>query len=448
MRTVLQSLTTRGRAFVSAGVTSVVCALLLGLDDLARVGGLLVVLPLLTGVVVTRGKHRLGLSRTVAPTRIAAGQPARVELSLSNEGRSPTGLLLLEEQVPYALGVRPRFIIDRMGSRWRRMVSYTVRSDVRGRFTLGPMTVRVNDPFGLVELDRTFHATTSLVVTPPVVELPPIPLSGVWTGSGDNRPRDFAGGSAEDVTVRDYRQGDELRRVHWRASAHAGELMVRREEQPWQSRATLFVDNRRHVHRGAGPAASLEYAVSAAASIAVHLTQRGFRVRLVTAEGTDTSHTWHEHGAVASEAGPLLESLAVLQPVARVGLDISWLSDAQPTGLLIAVLGETPAADAPALARMQHAAHNPLALTLDVDRWVRGGGGADPGSGSPLSASVGLLLAKGWRAVQVGPEDSVGAAWQQLGLTGRRNAPGTTGAPAGVGLSRVTPSGHAPGATR
>ena len=74
--------------------------------------------------------------------------------------------------------------------------------------------------------------------------LPTIPLTGAWTGSGDNRPRAFATGSAEDVTVREYRRGDDLRRVHWRSSARTGELMVRREEQPWQSRATLFLDNR------------------------------------------------------------------------------------------------------------------------------------------------------------------------------------------------------------
>ena len=120
--------------------------------------------------------------------------------------------------------------------------------------------------------------------------LPPIPLGGAWTGSGDNRPRAFAIGSAEDVTVREYRRGDDLRRVHWRSSARIGELMVRREEQPWQSRATLFLDNRLRAHRGQGIASSLEAAVSAAASIAVHLGQRGFTVRLVTAVRRGPQH--------------------------------------------------------------------------------------------------------------------------------------------------------------
>jgi uncharacterized protein (DUF58 family) len=298
-----------------------------------------------------------------------------------------------------------------------------VRSDVRGRFTLGPMTVRVNDPFGLVELDRTFSSTAKLVVTPRVVALPAIPLDGVWTGSGDNRPRDFAGGSAEDVMVREYRRGDDLRRVHWRSSAHAGELMVRREEQPWQSRATLFVDNRQHAHRGVGLASSFEYAVSAAASIAMHLAQRGFRVRLVTAEGQESDHSWHEHGALSAEAGPLLESLALLQPATRTTIDTSWLGDAHGAGLHVAVLGETLPTDRSALSRMRHAAGTPLAVALDVDQWV-------PSTRPDLevTTTLNLLTAAGWRAVSTGPNVPLGGVWQQLGLLSTRGRRATSAA--------------------
>lgn len=417
MRGALDALTTRGRAFLSAGVTALVCSLALGLGDLTRVGALLVALPLLAAFVVTRGRQRLGLRRVATPGLVAVGAPATVQLTLSNEGRTPTGLLLLEEQVPYALGTRPRFVIDKMGSRWRREVDYVVRSEVRGRFQLGPLLVRATDPFGLVELDRTFATTSTLVVTPRVVPLPAIPLDGSWTGSGDNRPRDFAGGSAEDVTTREYRRGDDLRRVHWRSSAHAGELMVRREEQPWQSRATVFVDNRAHVHRGHGPASSLEDAVSIAASVAVHLSQRGFRVRLVTADGHGSGQNWHEHGAVRTEIGPLLESLAVLEPVERAALDLSWLNESPSNGLLVAVLGAVQSPDAAALRRMRHGARTPMAVTLDVHRWPGGQDEERP------DAAVRLLRAQGWRAASAAPGESLSQIWQALGLA-RRDAAG------------------------
>ena len=236
-----------------------------------------------------------------------------------------------------------------MGPKWKRSVGYLVRSDVRGKFDVGPMKVRLSDPFGLIELERTFRTRSTLVVTPRVVPLPVVPLSGVWTGSGDNRPRAFASGSAEDVTVREYRRGDDLRRVHWRSSAHAGELMVRREEQPWQSRATLFVDNRKIAHRGTGAASSLEHAVSLAASIAVHLVQRGFSVRLVTASGAGPEQHLARARCAGGRGRPLLEQLAVLTDTTHPHLDLRWLQEAGHSGLLIAVLGDVAEHDKPVL---------------------------------------------------------------------------------------------------
>jgi uncharacterized protein (DUF58 family) len=413
MREALSALTNRGRAFLAAGGAAILCAVALGYPALTRVGGLLVLLPLVTAFFVGRGRYRLGLVRTLSPAQVTAGQQARVQLELTNDGRMPTGLLMLEEHIPYVLGTRPRFVINHMGPKWKRSVEYAVRSDVRGKFVVGPMTVRLSDPFGLVELDRAFVATSSLVVTPKVTPLPAIPLSGAWTGAGDNRPRAFAAGSAEDVTVREYRQGDELRRVHWRSSAKAGELMVRREEQPWQSRATLFLDNRATSHRGTGAASSLEHAVAVAASVAVHLVQRGFRVRLVTATGEEDGGAWHEHGAQVAETAPLLESLAVLREVGQTSLDVRWLQEAGHSGLLVGVFGALQDRDKPAITRMKHSSATALAIALDVDAWVRNRT-AEPQE----SDAAGWLASHGYRTVDCGPRDSVAGTWQELGHTG------------------------------
>jgi uncharacterized protein (DUF58 family) len=412
VREALRGLTLRGRAFVAAGVTAIVCAVLLGESSLSRIGVLVLALPLVTALFIGRGRYRLALVRTVTPQLVSAGQPARVQLSLTNEGRTPSGVLLLEDQLPYVLGTRPRFVLEGIGHGWRRHVSYQVRSDVRGKFDIGPMTVRVVDPFGLVELARAFQTTVPLTVTPRTVTLSSIPLGGAWTGSGDNRPRAFATGSAEDVTVREYRRGDDLRRVHWRSSARVGELMVRREEQPWQSRATLFLDNRLRSHRGQGIASSLEAAVSVAASIAVHLSHRGFAVRLVTAAGEDPSSAWHLRDSELNTA-PLLEALAVLAPAQAPRLDTRWLTEHGGGGLLVAVLGGVETIDTPVLRRMQSHAGSALAVALDVDAWVSGGG---------AGGAAGLLTQQGWRAVPLGPRDRLEAAWDDLGRGSAQSA--------------------------
>ncbi len=408
VREALRGLTLRGRAFLAAGITAVVCAMVLGVPALTRAGILVAVLPRVTAAFLGRSRYRLALVRTVNPQLVTAGQPARVNLALTNEGRTPSGTLLLEDQVPYVLGTRPRFVLEGIGQGWRRHVTYQVRSDVRGKFTIGPMTVRVSDPFGLVELGRAFRTTVPLIVTPRTVPLPSIPMGGDWTGSGDNRPRAFAIGSAEDVTVREYRRGDDLRRVHWRSSAHVGELMVRREEQPWQARATVFLDNRRRAHRGQGIASSLETAVSAAASVAVHLSHRGFAVRLVTAAGEDRSSSWHQRDPDLN-TGPLLEALAVVQPVQAAGIETDWLAEPNHGGLVVAIVGAVEPADLPVLRRMQHHAGSTMALTLDVEAWT----GATPSGGA-----AGMLARQGWRAAALGPRDRLDNVWQELGRTG------------------------------
>jgi len=417
MRDGLAGLTVRGRAFLAAGVTAVVCSVLLGQGPLARIGVLVAALPLVTAFLIGRSRYRFALVRTVSPTQVEAGQPSRVDLALTNEGRAPTGVLLLEEHLPYVLGNRPRFVLEGIGHGWRRHVSYQVRSDVRGRFEIGPMTVRVSDPFGLVELGRSFRTTVPLIVTPRTIPLPAIPISGAWTGSGDNRPRAFAIGSAEDVTVREYRRGDDLRRVHWRSSARVGELMVRREEQPWQSRATLFIDNRASAHRGHGVASSLESAVSAAASIAIHLSQRGFAVRLVTAHGEDPQTVWHDR-ASSTNTAPLLESLAVIEPTTLRHIDTSWFGESTHSGLIVAILGAVGDHDHPVLKRMQHHAATSLAVAIDVEAWS-GGAGSQGRTSSWLSGH-------GWRAVSLGPRDKLPAAWQELGRTSSRRGAGTS----------------------
>ena len=405
------SLTSRGRALVAAGATSAACGLVFGMDDLIRVGVLLIVLPLVAAGTTARGReHRLGLSRLVAPRRVPAGHAALVRLTLTNDGNGATGLLLLEEEVPAELGASPQFVVDRMGQGRRRTVEYTVDTEQRGRFQLGPVAVGLTDPFGLVRLRRTFSSTASLVVTPRVVDLPAIPVGGGWTGSGDNRPRAFAGGSAEDVTVRDYRLGDELRRIHWRATAHAGQLMVRREEQPWQSRATLLLDNRAPAHAGEGADSSMEYAVSAAASIASHLVSRGFRVRLVTATGAGGDLGWHEAGTHA-DVGPLLEQLAVLAAVPRTSFDVTWAGEERQAGLVVAVLGATHAADSGALAQARRAGATALALTINVREWVSAREAAQFYRGPDL----GMLARQGWRVALAGRGDPLAPVWQQLG---------------------------------
>ena len=245
MRGIFGSLTTRGRSFVAAGGAATVCGLAIPEPDLVRVGALLIILPLVSALIARRSRYRLACSRRLDPPRVPAGQPTVVTARLENVSRLPTGLLLAEDAVPYALGTRPRYVLNGIERGGSRELSYPLRSDLRGKFVVGPLEIRIADAFGLVELGRSFSSSTTFVVTPKVVALPRAVVAGSWLGDGDGRARSAAAAGEDDVVPRAYRNGDELRRVHWRSTARYGELMVRREEQRWRNRALLFLDTRR-----------------------------------------------------------------------------------------------------------------------------------------------------------------------------------------------------------
>jgi len=395
-RDLFAGLTTRGRCLLAAGLALAVCALVLGQRDLMRVAVFLVTLPLAAVAVVVRTRYRLSCTRHLEPPRVEAGHAATVRLRLDNVSRLPSGVMLMEDALPYALGGRPRFVLDRVEPQGVRDVSYPVTSPARGRFTVGPLAVRLTDPFGLCELTRAFAATDDLVVTPVVVRLPPVRLGGDWAGGGDAAARSVASSGTDDVATREYRHGDDLRKVHWRSTARVGELMVRQEEQPFQSRATLLLDGRHEAHRGEGPDASFECAVSAVASVGAALAGSGFSLRVVR----DTGEELTPAGMPVTE-GVVLDMLATVQASLGVSLEpaVDRLRRGGIGGVLVAVLGRLDVPEAERLARLRVGTGVCVAVLLDTATWgpVRGRGREPvPADTEPARA---VLSAAGWRVL-------------------------------------------------
>ncbi|MFE0178736.1 DUF58 domain-containing protein [Streptomyces sp. NPDC059002] len=416
LRTALAGLTTRGRSFLAAGIAAAVCAYVLGQGDLLRVGLLLAVLPLVCATVLFRTRYRVAGSRRLSPARVPAGSEARVHLRMDNVSRLPTGLLMLQDRVPYVLGPRPRFVLDRVEAGGRREVSYRVRSDLRGRYPLGPLQLRLTDPFGMCELTRSFSTYDTLTVIPQVEPLPAVRLTGEAKGYGDGRNRSLALAGEDDVIPRGYRHGDDLRRVHWRSTARYGELMVRREEQPQRARCTVLLDTRSIGFRGAGPDSAFEWAVSGTASALVHMLERGFSVRLLTDTGTSVPGEGSDGFAGASQesadaAGLMMDTLAVIDHSDGAGLSRAYdVLRGGNEGLLVAFLGDLDEEQAAVAAKMRQRSGSAVAFVLDSAGWAQGPGGLVSDAGD---ARVRMLREAGWTALAVPPGAGLGDLWRQ-----------------------------------
>jgi uncharacterized protein (DUF58 family) len=409
VREALRGLTTRGRSFLAAAAAAAISALVLGEKDLLRVAVLLAVLPLLAAAYVGRSRYKLACTRALQPQRAPMGATARVVLRLQNLSRLPTGTLLLEDRLPYALGSRPRLVLERLGAHQASSVAYTVRADVRGRYEVGPLVVRLTDPFGLCELARAFPSVDRLTVVPQAFPLPGIRLAGEHTGAGESRARSVAVHGEDDAATREYRRGDDLRRVHWKSTARLGELMVRREEQPWESRATIVLDTRAYAHRGEGPTASFEWAVSAAASIASHLRHSGFKVRLVTDGGIDV-----DASEVGGE-GTLLDQLAEVRtaPQGDVSSLVEQVRRRNDGALVIALLGTLSTAETRMLAVLRASGTSCVCFLMDSTTWVTLPAEERAEASHAHSTAALALLQSGWRVVSVAHGTRLPDLWPQ-----------------------------------
>lgn len=401
MREAFSSLTTRGRSLLAGGVTAVVCGLATGMPAMVRVGVFAALLPLVVVLVMSRARYRLTLTREVSPARVACGESATVRLQILNEGFRPPGSVLVEDEIGYALGARPRIRLDALTKGRTHVHEYRVASDVRGHHTLGPARLSVADSLGLVEVLRQFRSTSTLVVLPAIIPL--TRTAGRTSSHTGTRGRAASPRSAsDDATVRAYRRGDDVRRVHWRSSARLGELMVRHEDLPHRPTTVIVLDVRHDAHLGTGAASSFETAVRAAASVLVHLHSEGHDLQLIVGS--------RRLDVTSQDTDALSAALAFLAQVGletRVTLPLPGTDGTGGQREVVALLGRISAADAVPLAAWASQSSRARAIVLDVESW-----GATPRLHKPDKALE--VLSTAWSAAALGPRTDLDAAWRSV----------------------------------
>ena len=281
-------------------------------------------LVLLRGVRVKRKARR---------NRASVGDIFEEEFEIS--GISWPGYLWLEvdnnSTLPMASGSR---LITGIG--WRQKRFYTSRTllTTRGSFILGPTTLASGDPLGLFTVSRSFIADTTLVVLPMIFPIKKFPLPPGLLPGGKSIRKKTTNITPHAAGVREYSQGDPMKRIHWPSTAKRGRFMVKEFEQDPEAEVWLFIDAEEGGQvrikeilpsLGSGvffrkpkirlPRDTFEYSISIAASLGKFLLDEKRAVGLVCAERHFTVLP-AERGD--RQAGKLLETLAFLQPQGKL----------------------------------------------------------------------------------------------------------------------------------
>ena len=402
-------MTGRGASALLVGILLVIGANVLAAPVLLYVAALLFGLLVLAALFVFAPRRRVRVNRAVAADLLTVGDDTtvRMRVELRTLLRPPAGRW--SDALPAAVhgqaaGPFPAADAEPIPGGTTMSMTYPISGARRGLASLGPLRLSTADPFGMFTRTDELGDVTPITIVPAVLPLPRLADRTGRAGGTAQTSSHRLGQGADNLSPRRYVPGDSMRRIHWRATAHRGDLMVRQEEQESSPDALVVLDRAGTRWAGADPDA-FDRAVTACASIAVHLVDQGFAVDVVDATGVLIGPL---RGAEDERDG-LLVSLAGITP--RSGERDHGLpaaSEGHTVGPLVMITGSIDAADAGSLPH---------------------GGAGTPILLATSSAADALPAAslQGWRTAALG--DDPAEAWADAGAAD----PGSASTDAGSG---------------
>lgn len=369
-----------GRGVLVAGL----CAAMWVLGDLTRVtparqlAAALLIMLVIGAIGILLSSVGLRPRRYLVDDAVPRGGVARVMVEMETTPWitvAPLGRGVVREHLPDALGGQGDLPLD-------ERMPHVLHVSRRGEHALGPYSLIVRDLLGLFHLRRTVADGLRVTGLPVITRMPP----SAERAAGISREGDSAAAGASVIgeigpIARPYVSGDDIRRVHWRASARTGRLMTR-EDEPAEGRSAVVVLD---TSRREGLSVDVEDAlVSHAATVLDALSANGWDVRILDASGDEiTRASRHRSRLGASPLGG--EADAEEQRAALLALAAVDFDD-----------------DASAGGRRDHAAGlASLAIALGPDD-------GDPFSGLELDRFAGRALHRTAIALRSAPEESGG----------------------------------------
>lgn len=363
------------------------------------------------------GRRKLDGIRLTRHARsvLAPGETGTVTLTITNHGRLRQLFLQVCDHLPAGLESpeEGRVLVADLPVGATEQLTYHLRATRRGVYQVGPPTLVAADYLGLFRFTRRVGAPSEVIVYPSV-----IPVPDLWrhtlNGRAPHKSRRRVVGPSNDLYgVREYTPGDDLRRVDWKTSARAAQLMVVETERAENAEAVVWLDLAAASHQ----ADSIEAAAALAASVAIEAIQRGSTVGLI-AHGA-------ENHSVPARPSPR-QGVLILEAIARANPDdqgdmIQVLARHEhelPPHAAVVVISPRTGPDAPATAaRLRALGHSVTWCAIDAETFVGGP------SGPAYEAALAALAAEGARIIRILGDRPLEAVLWRHGSRSRQTVP-------------------------
>ncbi len=269
----------------------------------------------LTAALVARWQVR-GLSvEPVGPASVFAGRRFALDVTVSNDGPwvardlaihcGEPGSLDHRQAAGYVSACEPQ-----------AMESVTVQHGAlsRGRHAQLPLTLVSGYPFGLVACTAFFQVPADVLVLPRVGSVANLERFSVSAGGLDLSGTRDRLGEEEFHGLREWREGESLRRVHWKLTARRGRRVIRELRSAGRFRVHVVLTTDAIDGADIGLRGPLERAIGLAATLSEHYLRRGHPVRLsVVGQVSVTADRRRGRAALF----PLLAALAQVAPASE-----------------------------------------------------------------------------------------------------------------------------------
>jgi hypothetical protein len=405
----LWPLTVRGTGALVLALICFIAAGEAGVAELMYFGILLLVTVAASVASLYIGRRSDAVTRALSPDVASVGRESHVSVRVGVRAALPTPPGTWHDTLPKGLRGKADGIFPALGSGLRRDVrvvdlAYTVTGTRRGVHSLGPLSVRTSDPFGMARRTIVFGERTPVTVAPAVVDLSPLVDYAGAAGGTLHTTTNQLGQGADNLVARPYAPGDSMRRIHWRATAHRDALMVRQEEQESTPEATVVLDRAAlrwstEALQAPGADPGFEAGVSACVSVVARLVHDGYAVEVLDSDGT----ALYGSGGIAEriDGGDMTEVEAMLVQFATVTARrddslprLGRLFAGVSTGPVVLIVGRLDPADADAIGPVAH--HSTLPLVL---------------AASPVGDALERAADHGWNVATIDPDRDLGLTW-------------------------------------
>ncbi len=400
-------MTLRGRLLLLLAAVTYLAAWAFGSRTLYPVAVGLSLAVLLAWAWARALRRPMKLERRTGHSDHVEGADVLVEVELVPETTLVPSAVLLVERIG-RLGERTT-VLERRGRRLG--ARYVLQALPRGRYAFTGARAVLDDPFGLERVEQPLAGDGTLLVYPRLVELDGVFSQGIEAHQGRRlalwRPAGF-----DLHSVREYQEGESLRKVHWPTTARRGELMVKDFDDAARDEVAVILDAQRGLEVGTPPDSSFEAQVRAAGSILQAHVRAGRRSVLVVNGARRAVQEVHTHGGEWRQA---LELLASTEPDGPEPLANLLSDEASPAARALELVVVTSGVTAPLVDRLAQRARARRRVSLVF---------VDPASFArpPQTTTEPLLLRLQAAGVPVAVLRAGDDLAESLGVSGREGA--------------------------